>query len=92
MTSLPPLVLRAPRILYGAAVIYFFLAVGVTVMEMNVTMGGDQSSPFSKLMMVRTLYQASLESLYLAANGVVAHILLAIWQDGRIGRNGGGDS
>ena len=92
MTSLPPLILRAPGILYGAAVIYFLLAIGVTLMEMNVTMGGDQSSSFAKMMMVRTLYQASLESLYIAANGVIAHILLAIWQDARIGRNGGGDS
>jgi hypothetical protein len=32
--------------------------------------------------LARGFYQAALESLYLAANGVLAHILLAIWKDG----------
>ena len=92
MTSLPPLILRAPSIFYGAAVLFFLFSIGMTLMEINVSMGGDNGSPFAKLMMVRTLYQALLESIYIAANGVIAQILLAIWQDARIGRDRGGDS
>ena len=89
MTSLPPLVLRSPKIFYGLAVIFFLLSVGLTQMEINTTMGGYDSSAVVRVAFLRTLYQAALEAGYLAGTGVMLHILLAIWQDVALRRNDG---
>jgi hypothetical protein len=48
------------------------------------------ADPMVRLSRLRALYQGGLESLYLAANGVLAQILLAIWGGGAIhGERGG---
>ena len=93
MTRLPPLVLRAPYLFYGAAVLFFFVAMALNVRELNTmpTSYDETVRPLVFAALARGFYQAALESVYLAANGVLAHILLAIWQDGRA-RRADGDS
>ena len=91
MTSLPPLLLRAPRIFYAAAVIVFLASFALTYAEISTTMAYAPAAA-AKLALLRGLYQAALEALYIAANGVLAHILIAIWQDGAVRRDRGGDS
>ena len=93
MTGLPSLVQRAPSLFYGAALIFFVSAVVLNQMELNSTMAyADPGNPMVMLARLRGLYQAALESVYLAANGVIAHILIAIWRDRRAPRDGGGES
>lgn len=92
MTVLPPLVLRAPRLFYAAAVLFFIWSFALTYFDVNATLAyAEGSNPLIRLALLRGLYQAALEALYIAANGVIAHILLAIWQDVALRRNGGGE-
>ena len=92
MTDLPPMVRRAPYLFYGAAVLFFFAAMALHFREMNAvpTSYDEAMRPLIFTALARGFYQAALESVYLAANGVLAHILLAIWQDGRARRAQGG--
>ena len=93
MSSLPPVVQKAPYLFYGAAVLFFFVAMALHFREMNAvpTSYDETMRPLIFTALARGFYQAALEALYLAANGVLAHILLAIWQDGRA-RRASGDS
>ena len=93
MTTLPPMLLRAPRLLYAAAVLVFLASFGLTYAEADATLsyaGGD--NPMVRLVLARGLYQAALEAVYIAAYGAIAHVLIAIWQDGAMRRDRGGDS
>ena len=91
MTGLPPLVQRAPYLFYGAAVLFFFAAMALNMRELNAvpTSYDETMRPLVFTALARGFYQAALESLYLAANGVLAHILLAIWRDGAARRTRG---
>jgi len=92
MNELPPLVQRAPSILYGAAGLFFLWSLGLTIGETNITMAGaEPGNPVVRLSMLRGLYQAALEAVYIAANGVVAHILIAIWRNGARPKRGGSE-
>ena len=81
MKTLPPTLLRAPTLLYGAAVLMFFWSFAqsyyeVTSLAFVYAEGGD---PVSRLTLIKAAYQAVLEALYLAATGATIHVLLAIW-------------
>jgi hypothetical protein len=93
MTRLPRLVQRAPALFYGAAVLFFLGSVLLNHLELQATMEFvNGSNPVVRLARLRALYQGALESLYIAANGVLAHILLAIWRDGGFRRERGGEA
>jgi hypothetical protein len=93
MTVLPPLLVRIPVIFYVAALLFGVASFGLTLLELESTRQFAPShDPVVRLTLLRGLYQALLEASYLAANGVLAHILLAIWADGRSERRGGGQA
>lgn len=84
MRDLPLLVLRMPRILYAAAILFFLWSFGLTLFEINATMGYvEPGNPVARLSMLRGLFQATLEAVYVAVNGVLVHILIAIWRNTR---------
>jgi hypothetical protein len=84
MTGLPPLLLRVPKMLYAAAVLFFLASFGLTLIEVDSSFAyAEAGNPLIRQLLLRGLYQAALEALYIATNGVLAHILLAIWQNGR---------
>ena len=83
MNGLPPLVQRAPSILYGLAILFFLASLALGISDINATMGyTEPGNPIFRQAMLRAVYQAALEAVYIAANGLVAHILLAIWRNG----------
>jgi ABC-type spermidine/putrescine transport system permease subunit II len=83
VNGLPPIVQRAPGILYGLAILFFFASLGLTVHELSITMAhAEPGNPIVRQTMLRAIYQSALEAVYIAANGVLAHILIAIWRNG----------
>jgi hypothetical protein len=92
MTGLPSLVQRAPGILYGLAVLFFLASLGLALIEINNTATHvEPGNPIVRQAVLRAVYQAALEAAYLAANGVVVHVLLAIWRNGAARQTGGGE-
>ena len=86
MTNLPQLVRRAPTIFYVAAISVFVASVALNHLELATTMEfADGRDPIVRMARLRAIYQGGLDAVYLAANGVIAHILLAIWENGRAG-------
>jgi hypothetical protein len=84
MSHLPPFVMHAPRLLYSAAIFFFVWSLGLTWIELDSTMGyAGPDNAVVRLAFARALFQAALEAVYIAANGVVVHVLLAIWARGR---------
>lgn len=82
MTDLPPFVLRVPRILYATAVIFFLWSLALTHFETQATMGyAEPGNPVVRLAMLRGLFQAALEAVYIAVNGVLIQALVAIWRN-----------
>lgn len=93
MRDLPPIILRIPTIFYCAALLVFAASFGLTLLEVNNTMQfAEGENPMIRAAMLRGLYQAAIEAIYIAANGVLAHILLAIWRNGRTHPERGGDA
>lgn len=90
MRSLPAWLWRAPRILYALAVLFFAWSFLLTLMETDATGYAEPENPVARLMLLRGLYQASLEALYIAANGILVQILLGIWENCRTAAQGGG--
>ena len=91
MKELPPIIRRAPAIFYGLAVLFFVASFVLTVREINFTTGyPDADNPIVLHGKLRGLYQAALEAVYILANGVIAQILIAIWDRG-VRRDEGGD-
>jgi hypothetical protein len=91
MTPLPRLVQRTPYIFYTAAVFFFFASYALSYWELRMGMAyAEPGNPMAKFFMMKGLYQAALEACYIAGNGVMIHILLAIWQDGTLRRTDGG--
>ena len=83
MNGLPPMVQRAPSILYGLAVLFFLASLSLGIYEVSNTMGyAEPGNPVVRQAILRAVYQAALEAVYIAANGVVVHVLLAIWRNG----------
>ena len=83
MKTLPPLVHRAPAILYGLAILFFVASFVLSIIDVNLTTGTAQAyDPIVRQAKLRGLYQAALEAVYIAANGVIAQILIAIWENG----------
>lgn len=81
MTALPHMLRRAPTLFYGAAIIMFGWSMTMTYYET-----GSVSDPYGlaethvvRLTLLKGLYQSVLEAAYLAANGAIVHVLLAIW-------------
>lgn len=86
MTDLPRLVQRAPQLLYAAAVLYFLASVVLTHFQLEDAFQGaapGTADATTRLALFNAWLQAAEISVYLAANGVLAHILLAIWRNGR---------
>ena len=90
MSSLPVLILRMPQILYFAAAIFFVVSVGLTSAEISsVIPYAESGNPVARLAMLKGLYQSALDAVYIAANGVIVRVLLAIWADrGLAGQRG----
>ncbi len=92
MTQLPSLVQRAPSFLYGLAILLFLWSFALSYNEISLTSAGTESGdPVVRHAMLRGLYQATLDAVYVAANGVIAHILLAIWRSGAPPKGGGSE-
>ena len=88
MSQLPRLVQRAPGIFYGIAALYFLASVVLTHLQLQDALAADTtfSAPFAayaRLAIVSAWLQAGVGALHFVAYGVVAHILLAIWRNGR---------
>jgi hypothetical protein len=84
MNHLPPIIRRIPSIFYGLALLFFVAAWGLSLFELSTTMPGvEPDNPVVRVAKLRGLYDAAREALYIAANGVLAHILLAIWRSRR---------
>ena len=93
MSSLPILILRIPQILYIAAAAFFVVSVGLTYAEINsVIPYAESGNPVARLAMLKGLYQAALDAVYIAANGVIVRILLAIWADRGVAGHRGDDA
>lgn len=83
MSGLPRIIQRAPALFYGAAVLFFVASVLLNHLELQATMEFvNGSNPVVRLARLRAVYQGALEAVYIAANGVLAQILLAIWSAG----------
>ena len=80
MTPLPKVLRRAPQIFYTAAAIYFVWYLGNTYVEL-VTMPeiANGLEGVAGLVKSKTLFEASLEALYLVANGAMIQVLIAIY-------------
>jgi hypothetical protein len=62
------------------------------VIEIDLTTGySDADNPVVRYGKWRGLYQAALEAMYIVANGVIAQILIAIWDRGVRHDEGGGE-
>ena len=80
MSDLPLFIRRAPSILYGLAILFFVASFVLSVTDIQIT--GEHAAegdPLIRQAKLRALYQAALEAVYIAANGVVAQILLAFF-------------
>jgi hypothetical protein len=84
MTDLPPLVQRAPTLFYIAAMLFFIAGLLLNLREANSipTSYDETMRPLVFQAVTRAIYQSALDAVFLAANGVLAHILLAIWRNG----------
>jgi hypothetical protein len=88
MKDLPRLVQRAPLFFYGAAILYLAGSLVLTHLQLAnalETAGGSAGAmdSYSRLALFNGWLQALESALYIAANGVIAHILLAIWRNTR---------
>ena len=93
MSTLPALIFRMPRILYVTAALFFVASFGLTLAEINMTLAyAERGDPAVQLAMLRGLYQAVLEAVYIAVNGVLVQLLIAIWENGSVTRDRGGDA
>jgi hypothetical protein len=83
MTVLPPLIRRVPTILYVAAALFFIASILLNHFELESTMEFARShDPIVRSARLRAIYQGGLDAAFLAANGVIVHVLLAIWHNG----------
>ena len=81
MIALPHTLHRAPTLFYGAAIIMFVWSMTMTYYE-TVTLKDPYNygaDAIVRLTLLKGLYQSTLEAIYLAANGAIIHVLLAIW-------------
>ena len=84
MSSLPRVIQRAPTFFYVAALLFFFGSVIITYVETQAALGyGEHGNAMLRSVLLRGAFNAALDSVYIAANGVLAQILLAIWENGR---------
>ncbi len=81
MIAVPPTLCRAPTLFYGAAIIMFGWSMTMVYYEaVSLTAPYDSAGEHAlRLTLLKGLYQSVLEGLYLAANGAIVHVLLAIW-------------
>jgi hypothetical protein len=80
MTELPRFLQRAPHILYVTAAIVFIIAFALNVIEMKQTAAYSvPEDPLVTIAKLRIIYSASLDAIFVAANGLMIHVLLAIW-------------
>lgn len=80
MSAIPKALRRAPQFFYVAAAIYFVWYLGNTYVEL-VTMPeiANGLEGVAGLVKSKTLFDASLEALYLIANGAMIQVLVAIY-------------
>ena len=80
MTELPRFLRRAPQILYVTAAMFFVAAVALNIIELRQTSAysvlGDPLVAVAKL---RVIYTSALDAIFIAANGLIVHALLMIW-------------
>lgn len=82
---LAPIILRMPKLIYGLAVLFFIWSFALSYFDLqSATAYADPENSAVRLMMLRALYQAALEAAYIALNGVIVQILLAIWHNGGV--------
>lgn len=75
---------NAPKLLYSLAILYFAVRIAIPIYE-YITLGYSPTAPISDLQLIHVYYinyavDTALNSVFLAANGVIAEILLAIWR------------
>lgn len=79
MTTLPKMLKRAPQLFYAAAAIYFVWHLGNIYVELVTTPQiANGLEGVAGLVKSKALFEASLESLYLIANGAMLQVLIAI--------------
>ncbi len=84
MTDLPKLVQRAPAIFYAAAILFFIGSVVLLHLQLKGSHNGLGAplDSYGQVALLNGWLLAAENSLFLAANGVIIHILLAIWRNG----------
>jgi|GWRWMinimDraft_5_1066013.scaffolds.fasta_scaffold05004_2 hypothetical protein len=80
MNGIPKALRRVPQFFYVASAIFFVWYLGNTYVEL-VTMPdiANGLEGVAGLVKSKTLFEASLEALYLVANGAMIHVLIAIY-------------
>ena len=87
MSDLPRVVERAPAFFYAGAILFFVASVVLLHLQLANTMGAQRLDPsldsFTRVTVLSGWLQAAEGAIYIAANGVVIRVLLAIWSNGR---------
>jgi uncharacterized membrane protein len=81
MKTLPDYVTQSPKFLYIAALVMFLGSTGLGSYELwlNNRYGSIGDNPSLLLQRLRVVLDAANNAIYLAANGVILHVMLAIW-------------
>ena len=85
MSDLPRTVQRAPTFLYAAAVLFFIASIVLLHLQLANTTSAERVDPsldaHTRLAVLNGWLQGAEGAIYIAANGALAHILLAIWRN-----------
>ena len=72
---------RLPNIFYVLAVVFFVWSVGNSFWELNLTYANAlNDDPLVTYAKSKALFTATLDSVYLVANGAMIHVLLLIFE------------
>ena len=87
MSDLPRVVQRAPAFFYAAAVLFFIASIVLLHLQLENSMGAGRADPalepYTRLAVLSGWLQAAEGAIYIAANGLLIRILLAIWSNVR---------
>ena len=85
MSDLPRVVQRAPAFFYAGAVLFFIVSVVLLHLQLENSMGTGGADPslssYTRLAVLGGWLQAAEGAIYIAANGLLIRILLAIWSN-----------
>ncbi|WP_422343940.1 hypothetical protein [Parasphingorhabdus sp.] len=81
MNQLPDLLVRAPKVFYILAVLVFFATFWMTYYEVKSAQMpfGPEDSPVVRAALLRAILQGCLDSIWIAANGILFDFLIRFW-------------